>query len=88
MQAVAGSIEVPHYKTDNGIKIPAAWLIEQCGWKGRTFGNAGVYSKQPLVLVNATGKARPEEIIDLKNNIIASVKEKFGIGLVPEAEII
>ncbi len=88
VQAVAGNIEVPHYKADNGIKIPAAWLIEQCGWKGRTFGNAGIYSKQPLVLVNATGKARPEEIIDLKNDIIASVKEKFGIGLVPEAEII
>ena len=85
---VAEGAEVPHYVTDKGIKIPAAWLIEQCGWKGRTCGNAGVYEKQPLVIVNATGKATPKEIIDLKNQIIASVKEKFGIGLHPEAEIL
>lgn len=80
--------EIPHYITDNGIKIPAAWLIEQCGWKGRTRGNAGVYCKQPLVIINATGKATPQEIITLKDNIIDSVKEKFGITLQPEAEII
>ena len=80
--------EIPHYVMDNGIKVPAAWLIEQCGWKGRAFGNAGVYSKQPLVLINATGKATPQEIITLKDNIIDSVKEKFGITLQPEAEII
>lgn len=88
VREVAGETEVPHYVTDNGIKIPAAWLIERCGWKGRVRGNAGVYEKQPLVLVNATGNARPDEIIGLKNEITASVREKFGIGLVPETEII
>ena len=79
---------MPHYVTDKGIKIPAAWLIEQCGWKGRTVGNAGVYGKQPLVLINATGKASPQEIIDLKNHITDSVRERFGIELHPETEII
>lgn len=80
--------DVPHYVTDGGVKIPAAWMIEQCGWKGRTQGNAGVYEKQPLVIVNATGSASPGEIIDLKNDITASVKERFGITLEPEVEII
>lgn len=88
VQDIAEGTEVPHYMTDNGIKIPAAWLIEQCGWKGKTCGNAGVYGKQPLVLVNATGHATPQEIIDLKDRIIASVMEKFGIGLQMETEII
>lgn len=88
-QRVASSYpDIPHFITDNGVKIPAAWLIEQCGWKGKTFGNAGVYSKQPLVIINATGKASPQEIISLKDNIIESVREKFGITLQPEAEII
>ncbi len=80
--------DIPHFITDGGVKIPAAWLIDQCGWKGKTCGNAGVYAKQPLVLINATGKAKPQEIIALKDSIIDSVKEKFGITLQPEAEII
>lgn len=88
VKAAADGAEVPHYVTDKGIKIPAAWLIEQCGWKGRTVGNAGVYGKQPLVLINATGKASPQEIIDLKNHITDSVRERFGIELHPETEII
>ena len=54
----------------------------------RQQGNAGVYEKQPLVIVNATGSASPGEIIDLKNDITASVKERFGITLEPEVEII
>ena len=68
------------------IKIPAAWLIEQCGWKGRRSGGAAVYDKQPLVIVNYTGDAYPEEIIGLERRIIASVKEKFGVELHPEVE--
>ncbi|MDD6253942.1 MAG: UDP-N-acetylmuramate dehydrogenase [Bacteroidales bacterium] len=80
--------EVPHYILEDVVKIPAAWLIDQCGWKGRTHGNAGVHSGQPLVLINATGKARPEELIELKDLIIASVNERFGIQLIPEVEII
>ena len=68
------------------VKIPAAWLIEQCGWKGRRSGGAAVYDKQPLVIVNYTGEAYPEEIIGLERRIIASVKVKFGIDLHPEVE--
>ena len=68
------------------VKVPAAWLIEQCGWKGRRSGGAAVYDKQPLVIVNYTGEAYPEEIIGLERRIISSVKEKFGIELHPEVE--
>ncbi|MGN1231879.1 MAG: UDP-N-acetylmuramate dehydrogenase [Candidatus Cryptobacteroides sp.] len=81
--------DFPHYDLPDGnVKIPAGWLVEQCGWKGRTIGNAGVYPKQALVLTNATGKASPEEIIALKDLIIKSVADRFGITLVPEVEII
>ncbi|MCQ2115904.1 MAG: UDP-N-acetylmuramate dehydrogenase [Bacteroidales bacterium] len=86
VKAAAG-VEVPHYDAGEGmVKIPAAWLIEQCGWKGRRSGNAGVWEKQPLVLVNASGRALPEEIIALENKIRASVKQKFGIILDCEVE--
>ena len=68
------------------VKVPAAWLIEQCGWKGKRSGGAAVYDKQPLVLVNYTGEAYPEEIIGLERRIIASVKSKFDIVLHPEVE--
>ena len=68
------------------VKVPAAWLIEQCGWKGKRSGNAAVYDKQPLVIVNYTGEAFPEEIISLERRIIASVKAKFDIILHPEVE--
>ena len=79
--------KVPHYDLPDGmIKVPAAWLIEQCGWKGKRSGGAAVYDKQPLVIVNYTGEAYPEEIIGLERRIIASVKDKFGIELHPEVE--
>ena len=68
------------------VKVPAAWLIEQCGWKGRRSGGAAVWDKQPLVIVNYTGEAYPEEIIGLEKRIIASVKTKFGIELHPEVD--
>ena len=78
---------VPHYDLPDGkVKIPAAFLIEQCGWKGRRSGNVAVYEKQPLVIVNYTGKALPEEVIALENKIRVSVREKFGIELMPEVE--
>lgn len=76
----------PHFKVDNGIKVPAAWLIDQSGMKGRQSGNASVWMNQPLVIVNSTGKATPEEIINLENQIITAVKNKFGITLFPEVE--
>ena len=68
------------------IKLPAAWLIEQCGWKGKRSGGAAVWDKQPLVIVNYTGEAFPEEIIGLERRIIASVKAKFDIELHPEVD--
>ena len=79
--------KVPHYDLPDGtVKVPAAWMIEQCGWKGRRSGGAAVYDKQPLVIVNYTGDAYPEEIIGLERRIIGSVKEKFGIELHPEVD--
>lgn len=82
-----GYEKVPHFDNPDGsVKIPAAWLIDQCGWKGHVEGNAGVWGKQPLVLVNVSGEAVPQEIMDLEGRIIASVQEKFGITLVPEVE--
>ena len=68
------------------IKVPAAWMIEQCGWKGKRSGGAAVWDKQPLVIVNYTGNAYPEEIVGLEKRIIASVKAKFGVDLHPEVE--
>ena len=80
-------VKVPHYDLPDGtVKVPAAWLIEQCGWKGRRSGGAAVYDKQPLVIVNCTGDAYPEEIIGLERRIIASVKSRFDIDLHPEVE--
>ena len=79
--------KVPHYDLPDGaVKIPAAWMIEQCGWKGRRSGGAAVWEKQPLVIVNYTGEAYPEEIIGLEKRIIASVNAKFGVELHPEVE--
>ena len=79
--------KVPHYDLPDGtVKVPAAWMIEQCGWKGRRSGGAAVYEKQPLVIVNYTGEAYPEEIIGLERRIVASVKEKFDVVLHPEVE--
>ena len=79
--------KVPHYDLPDGmVKVPAAWMIEQCGWKGRRSGGAAVYDKQPLVIVNYTGDAYPEEIIGLERRIIASVKTKFDVDLHPEVE--
>lgn len=78
---------VPHYILPGGFeKIPAAWMIENCGFKGACRGGAAVYDKQPLVIVNHSGDAAPGEIIALENEIITAVREKFGVELHPEVE--
>jgi len=79
--------EMPHYKIDSEHeKIPAGWMIEQCGWKGKSLGNAGVHDKQALVLVNKGG-ATGKEILNLCRTIIADVKSKFDIDIYPEVNI-
>ena len=78
--------EVPHYEVGEKVKVPAAWMIDQCGFKGMRLGGAQVYPKQPLVIVNATGTATPEEIVALEQRVIDTIKDKYGIELHPEVE--
>jgi UDP-N-acetylmuramate dehydrogenase len=79
---------IPSYPTDNQhVKVPAAWLIEQCGWKGKRFNNIGVHAQQALVLVNY-GNGNGNEIYTLAKTIQSSVKEKFDIQLSTEVNII
>jgi UDP-N-acetylmuramate dehydrogenase len=80
--------QIPYYKLNNDkVKVPAAWLIEQCGWKGKAIGAAAVHDKQPIVLVNRGG-ARGEDILKLSQALQASVKEKFHIEIHPEVTIV
>lgn len=79
---------IPHYEVDGGVKIPAAWLIEQCGCKGKTVGGAQVFERQPLVIINATGTATPDDIIALARSVITSVRSRFSITLTPEVNYI
>ena len=69
------------------VKVPAAWMIDRCGWKGKQMGNAGVHDKQALVLVNCGG-ATGQEIITLSQYIQQSVYESFRIAIVPEVNFI
>ena len=79
---------MPHYPVDETHeKIPAGWLIDQCGWKGKSLGKAGVYERQALVLVNRGG-ASGADIVRLCQTIRQDVKEKFGIDIHPEVNII
>lgn len=80
--------EIPNYPNQNGVKIPAGWLIEQCGWKGKQIGNVATHHLQALVIINKTGEATGKEIYDFSTMIIDSVKEKFGIELEREVNII
>ena len=79
---------LPHYDVDaDRVKIPAGWMIEQCGWKGRALGRAGVYGRQALVLVNLGG-ATGADILRLSDAVCQSVKSKFGIDIHPEVNVI
>ena len=80
--------DVPHYAVVDGkFKLPAAYLIDQAGWKGKTFGSYGVHKDQPLVIVNYGG-AKGGDIWQLALDIQASVKERFGVELTPEVNVI
>ena len=79
---------MPHYSIDDSHeKIPAGWMIDQCGWKGKTLGRAGVHDKQALVLVNRGG-ATGADVIRLMEAIQHDVKERFGIEIFPEVNVI
>lgn len=79
---------IPFYEVDeNRVKIPAGWMIDQCGWKGKALGAAAVHDKQALVLVNLGG-ATGADVIALSDAVRASVREKFGIDIHPEVNII
>ena len=79
---------IPSYQiSKNQYKLPAAWLIEQCGWKGKKIGNVGTYDKQALIIINF-GKATGSEIMRFANSIQQSVFDKFGINLELEVNVI
>jgi len=80
--------EIPgYYSVNQEVKVPAGWLIEQCGWKGKRIDNVGVHQQQALVLVNYGG-ATGEAIFQLALQILSSVKDKFNITLIPEVNLI
>ena len=88
-EAIRGAYpDAPHYEVDEErVKIPAAWLIERCGWKGRSLGRAAVHDRQALVLVNKGG-ATGRDILALCEAIRADVLSRFGIPITPEVNII
>jgi UDP-N-acetylmuramate dehydrogenase len=80
--------EIQGYANGDWVKVPAGWLIENAGWKGKQIGNVATHKLQALVIINATGKASGKEIYDFSTQIIDSVKEKYGIELEREVNIL
>lgn len=79
--------DMPHYRIDaDHVKIPAGWMIDQCGWRGRTVGHVGVHARQALVLVNRGG-ATGAEVVALYQTIQRDVKDRFGIDIHPEVNV-
>ena len=79
---------MPHYPaSETEVKVPAGWLIEQCGWKGRMVGNVGVHSRQALVIINLGG-ATGQEVAGLAAQIRENVYQQFGIDITPEVNYI
>ena len=80
--------EIQGYANGNFVKVPAGWLIENAGWKGKQIANVASHKLQALVIINATGNASGKEIYDFSTQIIDSVKEKYGIELEREVNIL
>ncbi|WOC52676.1 UDP-N-acetylmuramate dehydrogenase [Bergeyella porcorum] len=80
--------ELPFYPANDRVKVPAGWLIEQAGWKGKQIGNVACHALQALVIINKTGQATGQEIFDFSTEIIRSVREQFGIELEREVNIV
>lgn len=80
--------EIPYYPSENSVKIPAGWLIEHSGWKGKQIGNVATHPLQALVIINATGNATGQEIYNFSEQIIQSIKDKYHILLEREVNII
>ena len=79
--------QMPFYEVEGGVKVPAGWMIDQCGWKGKSLGRAAVHDKQALVLVNLGG-ATSDEIVALCETICRDVKAKFDVDIHPEVNFI
>ncbi len=85
---IKNHMDAPYYHiSEDAYKVPAGWLIEQCGFKGKRYGDAGVHKNQALVLINY-GNASGKEILDLSDRIRESVYLKFNIRILPEVNII
>lgn len=89
---IAREPRLVHYHLSDGrIKLAAAWLIDACGWRGKSVGNAAVYDKQALVIINKGGRDSPctgGEVVTLAKAIQTSVYERFGIQLEPEPVVV